>query len=77
MILINTIIDQNSIQFNSQYYKQGDGLAMGAPTSTFLAEIFTQYLEHTKIINILKKHYIMDYYRYVDDILIVCNEFIG
>jgi hypothetical protein len=46
---------------------------MGAPTSAILAEIFIQNLEHTKIINILKK-YIIDYCRYVDDILIVHNK---
>jgi hypothetical protein len=47
---------------------------MGAPTSAILAEIFLQYLEHTKIIDILQSHNIIDYYRYVDDILIVYNE---
>jgi hypothetical protein len=46
---------------------------MGAPTSTILAEIFIQLLEHTKIINILNKYHNIDYCRYVDDILIVYN----
>jgi hypothetical protein len=44
---------------------------MGAPTSAILAELFIQHLEDTKIIKILNEHYIIDYYRYVDDILIV------
>jgi nucleoside-specific outer membrane channel protein Tsx len=47
---------------------------MGAPTSAILAETFIQYLEHTIIYQILNKHHIIDYYRYVDDILIVYNE---
>jgi hypothetical protein len=47
---------------------------MGAPTSAILAEIFIQYLEHNNIIQILQKHQILDYYRYVDDILIMYNE---
>jgi hypothetical protein len=47
---------------------------MGAPTSAILAEIFIQYLEHNDIIQILQKHHILDYYRYVDDILIIYNE---
>jgi hypothetical protein len=55
MILINTIINQNYLQFNNQYYKQDDRLAMGAPTSAILAEIFIQHLKHTSITNILKK----------------------
>jgi hypothetical protein len=47
---------------------------MGAPTSAILAEIFIQYVEHNHIINILQRHHIIHYYRYVDDILIVYNE---
>jgi glycerol-3-phosphate cytidylyltransferase-like family protein len=74
MTLTHTIINQNYLQFNNQYYKQDSGLAMGAPTSAFLAEIFFQHLEHTKIINILNKYHIIDYCRYVDDILIVYNK---
>jgi hypothetical protein len=46
---------------------------MGAPTSTILAEVFLQYLEHILIADILKIHQITDYYRYVDDIFIVYN----
>jgi nucleoside-specific outer membrane channel protein Tsx len=46
---------------------------MGAPTSAILAEVFILYLEHTTIIDILTKFQIIDYYRYVDDILIIYN----
>jgi hypothetical protein len=44
---------------------------MGAPTSAILAEIFIQYLEYNNILNILQEHNILDYYRYVDDILML------
>jgi hypothetical protein len=47
---------------------------MGAPTSAILAEVFMQYLEHNHITNIRKKHHIIDYYRHVDDILIIYKE---
>jgi nucleoside-specific outer membrane channel protein Tsx len=47
---------------------------MGAPTSAKLAEIFIQYLEHNDIFKIFQKLHILDYYRYVDDILIIYNE---
>jgi hypothetical protein len=47
---------------------------MGAPTSAILAETFIQYLDHTIIYRILRKHQIIDYYCYVDDILIIYNE---
>jgi hypothetical protein len=47
---------------------------VGAPTLVILAEVYMQHLEHTSIADILNKHQIMDYYRYVDDILIVYNK---
>jgi hypothetical protein len=46
---------------------------MGAPTSAVLAETFIQYLEHTEIIKILDKYQIIDYYRYVNTVLIIYN----
>jgi hypothetical protein len=46
---------------------------MGAPTSAILSETSTQYLEHAIIVDILRKYQIIDYYRYVDDILIIHN----
>jgi hypothetical protein len=46
---------------------------MGAPISAILVETFIQCLEHTVISKILNKRQILDYYRYVDDILIIHN----
>jgi hypothetical protein len=46
---------------------------MGAPTSAILAEIYIQYLEHNIIASILQKYKIVNYFRYVDDILIIYN----
>jgi hypothetical protein len=62
------------MQFNDQFYNHSEGVTMGAPTPAILAETFIQYLEHTKIIKILDKYQILDYYTYVDDILIVYNK---
>jgi hypothetical protein len=69
--LLNTITEQNYIEHNGKWYKQNDCLAMGAPTSAILDKVFIQYLEHTRIIDILKEFQIIDYHRYVDDILII------
>jgi hypothetical protein len=44
VVLLNTILEQNYSQFNNQFYKKEEGLAMGAPTSAVLAEAFIQYL---------------------------------
>jgi hypothetical protein len=71
--MLNTVLEQNHIQFNNQYYKQNDGLAMGIPTSAILAEVFIQNLEHTKITIILKEQHMANYFQYVNDILIVYN----
>jgi hypothetical protein len=71
---LNTILEHIYMQFNDQFYNQNESLAMGAPTLAILAEAFIKYLEHTKIIKILDKYQILDYYRYVDDILIMYNK---
>ena len=44
---------------------------MGAPNSHIFFEIYLQYLENTKIIDILVEHNIIRYFPYVDDILII------
>jgi hypothetical protein len=71
--LLNTTLEQNYVEHNGKWYKQNDGLAMGAPTSAIIAEVFIQYFEHTTVIDILKKFQIIEYYRYVDNILIIYN----
>jgi hypothetical protein len=67
-------LSQNYFQFNKQYCKQAEGLAVGAPSSALLAEIFLQNLEHNNIQNIVIKHKLLGYFRYVDDILILYNK---
>jgi hypothetical protein len=54
-LLIDTIVKQNCFEHNSTYYMQSDGLAMGAPPSSLLSEIFIQYLEHNYILHIINK----------------------
>jgi hypothetical protein len=50
--LIKTNLNQNYMQHNDYQYKQNEGLAMGAPTSAILPEIFLQHSEHNYIVNI-------------------------
>ena len=73
--LLDIVLEQNYVHtcIRDRHYIQNEGLAMGAPTSAILSEVFLQNLEHMLITDILKKHHIIDYYRYVDDILIVYN----
>jgi hypothetical protein len=48
--LLNSVLEQNCIEHNGQWYKQNDVLAMGAP-SAILAQVFI-HLEHTFIVDI-------------------------
>jgi hypothetical protein len=70
MDMLKTVLEQTYIHVNEQYYPQKEGLAMGAPTSAILSEVCIQHLEHTIIAYILMKHEIIDYYRYVDNVLV-------
>jgi hypothetical protein len=72
--LTKTIIDQNYSQFLDTTYIRSEDLAMGAPTSSILSEVYLQYLENSKIFNLLLNHNVIGYFRYVDDILVVYNE---
>ena len=70
----NTILCQNDFQFGTHQYIQKQGLAMSAPISSIFSETYMQYLEHTKIFDILTKQKLLVYFRYVDDILIFYKE---
>jgi hypothetical protein len=73
--ILNIVLEQKYIQISKQYYQQTEGLTMRATTSDILAEVYhVQHLEHASVVDILKTHQILDYHRYVDDILIVYDE---
>ena len=74
--ITNTVITQNYYGFNGNTYIQPKGLAMGAPSSSILSEIYLQHLENTKALSILTKPGIEGYFRYVDDILLIYNEYL-
>ena len=65
------ITKQNYFKHVNQILLQQDGVTMGAPSSDLIAEIFLQHVEHSYITNLTQKHGIMNYCRYVDDILII------
>jgi hypothetical protein len=44
---------------------------MGAPTLSIFSEIYLQHIENAAILDILVKYLIVEYFQYVDDILIV------
>jgi hypothetical protein len=67
--LTNTLLSNNSFQFNNSFYEQIDGCPMGSNISPIVAEIFLKYFE----LNKLNTYYLQPkfYTRYVDDIFIV------
>jgi len=50
-----------------------DGLAMGAPSSSIISEIFLQHTEHTHLPRLTQKHKQVNYFRYIDDVLLICD----
>jgi len=46
---------------------------LGAPSSGLIAGLFLQHREHAHLAHLLHKHCIIDYFRYVDDILLIFN----
>ena len=68
------IIAQNYFKFGDRTYLQKNGLAMGAPTSSIMSEIYLQPIESTKNYDILRNSKTEGYFRYVDDILLVYKD---
>jgi hypothetical protein len=72
--ILEKIMEQNYFHFKQKYYKQTDGLALGAPTSAVISEAYIQIIEHKQMYPILIKHQITRYFLYVDDILLIYDQ---
>ena len=68
----DTITSQNYFTHNGNIQIQNDGLAMCAPSSGLISELFLQ-MEHVHLARLSTKHKIIDYFRYMDDILLIFN----
>jgi len=53
---------------------QTDGLAMGASSSGIIFEIFLKYFEHAHLPILAHKHKLVNYFRYVDDVLLIYDD---
>ena len=74
--ITTTITQQNYFIFNNKYCTRPEGLPIGSPISSILAEIFIHYIEQTLILNEENNKYankIIYLYIYVDDILLLHN----
>ena len=66
--LLNIIIEQNYFQYNNQFFRPENGIAMGSPISGTLTEIYLQLIEELYIKHWTESQEIVYYKRYVDDI---------
>jgi len=74
MRIAQTLVEQNYFRFRDTTYIQNEGLAMGAPTSSILSKVYLQYMENKTIYELLIKHKVEGYFRYVDDILVMYKD---
>ena len=64
--LVHLVLTTTWYTFNSQFYQQTDGVAMGGPASSTTAEIYMQAYEHTAITTALHPPKVWE--RFVDDV---------
>ena len=69
--LLKIIIEQNYFQYNDQFFKPKNGIAMGLPISGMIAEIYLQRIEELRIKHWIESKEIFYYKRNVDDIIII------
>ena len=65
------ITKQNYFTHGNRIITQTDGLAMGAPSSGIISEIFLQHFEHSNLPILAHKHKLLNYFRYVDDVFLI------
>jgi len=74
MRIAQTLVGRNYFRFRNTIYIQNEGLAMEAPTSSILSEVYLQYMENTTTYELLIKHKVEGYFRYVDDIRVMYKD---
>jgi hypothetical protein len=67
----DVITKQNYFTHGDKTITQTDGLAMGAPSSGIISEIFLQHFEHFYLPILDLKHKTVNYFCYVDDVLLI------
>jgi hypothetical protein len=65
------ITSQNYFTHKANIQIQKEGLEMGATSSGLNSEIFLQKMEHNHLTRLSNKHKIIEYIRYVDNILLI------
>jgi hypothetical protein len=68
------ITTQNYFAYRDKIITQTDGLAMGAPSSGIISEIFLQHFEHSHLPILAHKHKLVNYFCYVDSVLLIYDD---
>jgi hypothetical protein len=55
LYLLETILKQNYFQYNNRFYQPNQGIAMGSPICSSIAEMYLQYLEETYLKHCLEQ----------------------
>jgi len=69
--LLKVILSQNYSMFQQKIYQPAQGISMGSPISSLIAEIFLQHYEDANIKQLVDMMSIALYVRYVDDMLVI------
>jgi len=72
--LLRTVLSRNYFTFQQKIYQPEQGISMGSPISSLIAEIFLENYEDKNIKQFLGAKRIIFYVRYVDDILIIFDK---
>jgi hypothetical protein len=68
---LDVITKQNYFTHRDKTFTQTDGLVMGTPSSGIISEIFLQHFEHSNLPILDLKHKLVNYFRYIDDVLLI------
>ena len=68
--LLNWAASSTTLQFQGKYYKQVDGIAMGSPIATMLADVFMNYVIE-EALSATQQNRPAVLLRYVDDLFLV------
>ena len=69
--LLKVILPQNYLMFQQKIYQPAQGITMGSPISSIIAEIFLQHYEDANIKQLLDMKIIALYVRYVNAMLVI------
>jgi hypothetical protein len=67
----DVITGQNYFAHGDNIFTQTDGLAMRAPSSGIISEVFLQHAAHSHLPRLTHKHKLVNSFRYVDDDLLI------